>query len=208
MSQQGDPGPGEAALPDTLGPRHHVEANVAVKDEAGADEGAHEEVDVDPHHVVELDEAQRDEDQTHRHVVMGGSPLQLHQDHKGDGVHSRQQPHPHQYAVGASRREDVVIMQGPADRCVGVHHHEGDGEDGAAVGGDGESRDQLTQHPGDLSGDGVADERDQVQDEEEHVCCQGVGHQQVAGLCTQRPGQENACEENGIGHQRGQSDHR
>lgn len=208
MSQQGDPGPGEAVLPDALGPRHHVQTNVAVKDEAGADEGTHEEEDVDPHHVVELNEAQGDEDQTHRHVVMRRAPLELHQDHKGEGVHRCQEPHPEQYAVGPSRWENVVIMQGPADCCVGVHHHQCDGEDGTAVGGDGESRDQLTQQPRDLSGDIVADEGDQVQDEEEHVCSQGVSHQQVARLLTQRAGQENAYEENRVGHQRGQSDHR
>ena len=184
MSQQGDPGPGKAVLPDALGPRHHVETNVAVKNEAGADEGADEEIDVDPHHVVELNKAQGDEDQTHCHVVMGRAPLYLHQDHKGEGVHSCQNPHPHQDAVGPSRWEDVVIMQRPADCCVGVHHHEGDGENGTAIGGDGESRDQLAQHPRDPSGDGVADEGDQVQDEEEHVRSQGVGHQQVARLLT------------------------
>lgn len=207
MSQQGDPGSGKAVLPDALGPCHHVEANVAVKNEAGADEGTDEKVDVDPHHVVELNKAQGDEDQTHRHVVVGRGPLYLHQDHKGEGVHSCQKPHPHQYAVGPSRWEDVMIMQRPANCCVGVHHHEGDGENGTAIGGDGEGRDQLTQQPGDLSSDGVAEERDQVQDEEEHVCSQGVGHQQVARLLAQRTGQENAYEENRVGHQRGQSDH-
>lgn len=207
VGQQGDPGPGEAVLPDAVRPRHHVEANVAVEDEAGADEGADEEVDVDPHHVVELDEAQRDEDQAHRHVVMGRAPLHLHHYHQGEGVHRRQKPHRHQYAVGPCGRENVVVVQRPADRRVGVHHHEGDGEDGAAVGGDGESRDHLAQQPRDVSGEGVADERDEVQDEEEHVRSQSVGHQQVARLLAQRAGQEDAREENGVGHQRGQGDH-
>lgn len=207
VSQQGDPGPGKAALPDALGPRHHVEANVAVKNEAGADERTHEEEDVDPHHVVELNKAQGDEDQTHGHGVMRLAPLCLHQDHKGERVHSCQNPHPHQYAVGPSRWEDVVVMQRPADCCVGVHHHEGDCEHGTAVGGDCESRDQLAQQPGDLNADGVADEQDQVEDEEEHVGSQGVGHQQVARLLTQRMALENAHEEEGVGHQRGHGDH-
>ncbi|CAB1416146.1 unnamed protein product [Pleuronectes platessa] len=33
VGQQGDPRPGEAALPDAMGPCYHVESNVAVKNE-------------------------------------------------------------------------------------------------------------------------------------------------------------------------------
>lgn len=110
VSQQRDPGPGEAALPDAMGPCHHVEPNVAVKNEQSTDERSHEEVDVDPDHVFELNEAEGDEDQTHGHLFLGVSPLHLHHDHQGERVHGRQDPHPHQNAVGAGRWKNVMVM--------------------------------------------------------------------------------------------------
>ena len=208
VSQQRDPGPGEAVLPDAMGPRHHVEPNVAEKNERSADECSHKEVEVDPHHVLLLNEAKGDEDQTHSHLLIGIPPLYLHNDHQGERVHGCQHPHPHQNAMGACRWQNVMVTEWPANRSVGVHHHEGDGEDGTAVGGDGDGCDQLTNQPGHVSSGSVTDHHGHVEDEEEHVCCQGVGHQQVTCLLTQGTGQEDACQENGVGQQGGQSDDR
>ena len=199
VGQQGDPRPGEAALPDALGPCHHVESNVAVKNEQSTEERRHEEVDVDRHHVLDLNETQRDENQTNSQLLMGIFSPHLHHDHQGERVQGCQNPHPHQDAVGAGRRKKVVVAERPADSSVGVHHHEGDGEDGAAVGGDGDGCEQPTHDPGDLSAHGVADHNGQVEDEEERVSHQGVGHQQVACLLPQGTGQEDACQEDGVG---------
>lgn len=58
MGQQGDPGPGEAVLPDALCPGYHVEPDVAVKNEHSTDESSDKEVNVDPLHVMALNEAE------------------------------------------------------------------------------------------------------------------------------------------------------
>lgn len=206
MRQHCDPGPGEAALPDPLCPCHHVEPDVAVKNEAGTNERCDKEIDVNPQHVLELNETERGEDQTHGHPLMRIFPLHLHQDHKSERVHGCQHPSPHQYAVGAAEWQDVTVVERPADCCVGVHHHEGDGEDGTAVGGDGDSHDQLAEQPRHPRTHCVTDHCGQVEDEEDHVCCQGVGQQQVTSLPTQGTGQEDARQEERVGYQGGQSD--
>lgn len=208
VSPQRDAGPGVAALPDALGPRYHVESNVAVQYEQGADERRYEEVNVDRHGVLDLNEAEGDEDQTQRHLLMGAVPLRLHHDHQGERVHGRKQPRAQQYAVGAGRRKDVTVPKRPAHCSIGVHHHEGDGENGTGGGGDRESRDQLAGQPGHGSPHSVARHRGQVQGEEQHVSCQGVGHQQVARLLAQSPGQKDARQEQRVDYQGGQSDER
>lgn len=51
VGQHGDPRPGEAGLPNSLHPRHHVEPNVAVENHQGAGYGAHQKVHVNALHV-------------------------------------------------------------------------------------------------------------------------------------------------------------
>lgn len=97
-------------------------------------------------------------------------------------------------------------MEGPADSSEGVDHHESDGENGTAVGGDEKSREHLTNTPGYVSPHRVSNHCGQVEDEEEYVCGQGVGHQKVTRLLAQGTGAENAYEQNRIGEQGGQSD--
>lgn len=82
VSEHCDPSPGEAALPDALGPCHHVQPDVAVQNETGTDECSHEEIDVYPCCVVELEEAQGDEGQTLVHLLGGVVRILLTHEHE------------------------------------------------------------------------------------------------------------------------------
>lgn len=207
MGQQCDTGSGEAALPDTLGPRHHIEPNVAVKNQQGADECCYKEVDVNPYHVY-LNEAKGNEGQTYSHIFVGGSSLHFCHDHQGERAYGCQNPHPNQDAVGAGRWKKFMITEWPTNSSVGIDHHECDGEDGTAVGSDSDSCDQLTDQPGYLSSHNVTNHCGQVEDEEEYVCCQGIGYQQVTRLLAQGTRQKDAHQENRVGQQWGKCDQR
>lgn len=97
-------------------------------------------------------------------------------------------------------------MERPVDGGEGVDHHDGDGEDGTAVSSDEEDGHQLTGYPGNAGFQRVDESCGQVEDKEQHVCHQSVGHQQVASFLAQGAKSENATQENRVCNQSGQSD--
>lgn len=99
-----------------------------------------------------------------------------------------------------------MVVERPADCRVGVGHHEGDGEDGAAVGGDGDGSEQIAEQPRHLRPHHVADGGGKIENEEEQVGHQRVGHQLVASLPTQGAGQGDARQEDGVGYQGGRGE--
>lgn len=145
MGQYGDPRPGEAGLPNTLRPCHHVEPNITVENDQGTGYGAHQKVHVNALHVFVLDQAKGNDSQTGKDVFSRTFPLNNKQSQGEDG---HQYPHQHEETVGASRCEEIVVMKWPVDGSKGVNHHDSDSEDGRAVSGDKDDCHQLTRHPG------------------------------------------------------------